>query len=231
LGERMDSYYDLTWQKSPDGKVILNANTGMPTRATTPTNLGHFNPDWTFGFNNTFKYKKLSLNIGIDGSIGGVMRSQVVEKMWWGGKHPNSTIYRDMEYANPGTYYFVPDGVNYNPATGTYTPHTKAISFQDWAQNYPYQARVTEDESELFANVFDRTFVKLRSVILEYDFSSLLNPKGMIKGFTANISGYNLAMWKKSKNLYSDPDYKIKTGNDIQDPSSRWFGIGFNLKF
>jgi hypothetical protein len=32
LGERMDSYYDTTWQKSPDGKVILNANTGMPTK-------------------------------------------------------------------------------------------------------------------------------------------------------------------------------------------------------
>lgn len=236
LGERMDTYYDVTWQKSPDGKVILNATTGMPTRATTPTNLGHFNPDWTFGFNNTFKYKKLSLNIGIDGSIGGVMRSQVVEKMWWGGKHPNSTAYRDIEYANPGTYYFVPDGVNYNASTGTYTPHTTPISFQSWAQNYPYQARVTEDESELFANVFDRTFVKLRSVVLEYDFSHLLNPNGFVKSFTANISGYNLAMWKKSKNLYSDPDFQIGSqtsgsGNDIQDPSSRWFGVGFNLKF
>jgi hypothetical protein len=29
------------------------------------------------------------------------MRSQVVEKMWWGGKHPNSVAYRDLEYANP----------------------------------------------------------------------------------------------------------------------------------
>ncbi|MDN3691013.1 hypothetical protein QWZ06_01390 [Chryseobacterium tructae] len=165
------------------------------------------------------------------------MRSQVVEKMWWGGKHPNSVAYRDLEYANPGKYYFVPNGVNYDPTTGLYTQHTTAISFQDWAQNYPYQARVTQNESEEFANVFDRTFIKLRSVVLEYDFSYLLNPKGMIKNFTANISAYNLAMWKKSKNLYSDPDFQIRSGrtgdvtNDIQDPSSRWFGIGFNLKF
>lgn len=231
LGERMDSYYDYTWQKSPAGKVILDPETGMPTRNTSPTNLGHFNPDWTFGFNNSFRYKNWTLNVNIDGSIGGVMRSQVVEKMWWGGKHPNSTAYRDMEYANPGTYYFVPDGVNYNAATGTYTPHTTPISFQDWAQNYPYRARVTQEESEQYANVFDRTFIKLRAVILSYDFSHLLNPNGLIKKFTANISGYNLAMWKKSKNLYSDPDYKIETGNDIQDPSSRWFGIGFKLNF
>ncbi len=231
LGERMDSYYDRTWKKAPNGKVILDAETGMPTRNANPENLGHFNANWTFGFNNNFKYKNLSLNLGIDGSIGGIMRSQVVEKMWWGGKHPNSTQFRDQEYATPGTYYFVPDGVNYDPKTGSYTPHTKAISFQDYAQNYPYRARVTEAESELFANVYDRTFVKLRSAVLEYDFSSMLNKNGMVKNLTVNLSGYNLWMWKKSKNLYSDPDYKVDSDNDIQDPSSRWFGLGFNMKF
>lgn len=141
-----------------------------------------------------------------------------------------------------GKYTFVPNGVNYNPTTNTYTPHTKAISFQDWAQNYPYRAMVTESESKEYANVFDRSFIKLRSVVLEYDFTSILNPKGFVKGLTVNLSGYNLAMWKKSKNLYSDPDYKIggtgigsgrntNSSNDICDPSSRWFGVGFNLKF
>lgn len=42
--------------------------------------------------------KNLSLTVGIDGSFGGVMESVVVEKMWWGGKHPNSVQYRDAEY-------------------------------------------------------------------------------------------------------------------------------------
>lgn len=98
-----------------------------------------------------------------------------------------------------GKYTFVPNGVNYNPTTNTYTPHTKAISFQDWAQNYPYRAMVTESESKEYANVFDRSFIKLRSVVLEYDFTSILNPKGFVKGLTVNLSGYNLAMWKKSK--------------------------------
>lgn len=241
LNERTDSYYSLVWMKSPDGQLILDPNSGMPYRNPVPENVGHFNPDWTFGFTNNFKYKKLSLNVVVDGQIGGIMRSEVSEKMWWGGKHPLSTEYRDREYATPGTYYFVPKGVNYNPATQTYTPHTKPISFQDWAQNYPYRARVTQAESEIFANVFDRTYVKLRSAVLSYDLSDLFASTA-INSFTVNLSGYNLAMWKKSKHLYSDPDYKvggtgIGTGrnpaasNDIQDPSSRWIGIGFNAKF
>ncbi|MET3732714.1 SusC/RagA family TonB-linked outer membrane protein [Moheibacter stercoris] len=247
LNDRIDSYYDYKWMTNSEGQVILNAATGMPTRDPYVKYLGHFNPDWTFGFNNTFKYKNWKLDIGIDGSIGGVMRSQIVEKLWWGGQHPSSTLWRDQEYAS-GHYVFVPNGVNVVGGeivydvngnilsdTRQYAAHTTPISWQAWSQNYPYQARVLEDEDEMFANVFDRTFIKLRSVVLEYDFTSLLNPNSFIKGISANISGYNLALWKKSKGLMSDPDFQIGgpsgSGNDIQDPSSRWIGMGFNVKF
>ncbi|MDT0407425.1 hypothetical protein RM528_36905, partial [Streptomyces sp. DSM 41635] len=82
LNERTDSFYGYTWKKNANGALILDANTGLPTRADAPSYLGHFNPDWTFGFTNTFRYKNLSLTVGIDGSFGGVMESVVVEKMW-----------------------------------------------------------------------------------------------------------------------------------------------------
>lgn len=93
-------------KKNTNGALILDANTGLPTRADAPSYLGHFNPDWTFGFTNTFKYKNLSLTVGIDGSFGGVMESVVVEKMWWGGKHPNSVQYRDAEYDQVNTHLY-----------------------------------------------------------------------------------------------------------------------------
>ncbi|NIS45781.1 MAG: SusC/RagA family TonB-linked outer membrane protein, partial [candidate division Zixibacteria bacterium] len=69
------------------------------------------NPDWRFGLQNQFQYKKWALDVGIDGAVGGVMRSLTVEKMWWGGKHPESTTYRDEEYA-AGHPVYVPEGVN-----------------------------------------------------------------------------------------------------------------------
>ena len=58
LNERTDSFYGYT-EKNTNGALILDANTGLPTRADAPSYLGHFNPDWTFGFTNTFKYKNL----------------------------------------------------------------------------------------------------------------------------------------------------------------------------
>lgn len=242
LNDRADAYYGTDWMKSPDGKVILDAETGMPTANKQPTKLGHLDPKWVLGWNNTFKYKEWSLNVGIDGIWGGVMRSEVSEKMWWGGKHPNSTAYRDAEYANGGPVY-VPDGVNVvsgelitdvngNTVTDTrvFQTHTGAVSWQSWAQNYPYRARVTEKESKTFANVFDRTYFKLRTLALSYDFTPMLKTK-KITQLSATLTGYNLLIWKKSKGLYSDPDYDTSGKNDIQDPSTRWIGLGLNAKF
>src|SRR5699024_7903766 len=103
-------------------------------------------------------------------------------------------------------------------------------SWQSWAQNYPYRARVTEKENKLFANVFDRTYFKLRTLAISYDFTEMIKSK-KITQLSASLTGYNLLIWKKSKGLYSDPDYEITTSNDIQDPSTRWVGLGVNIKF
>lgn len=242
LNERSDSFYGSVWLKSPDGKVILNERTGMPTIDPVVQKLGNQSPDWSLGFHNSFKYKDLTLSIGIDGIWGGLMRSEVVEKMWWGGKHPNSTQYRDEEYAT-GKNIYIPDGVNLVSGSlvqdvngkivsddRVFVEHTTPVSWQSWAQNYPYRARVTEKESKLFANVFDRTHFKLRTVALSYDFTKMIK-SNTFNHLSATLTGYNLLIWKKSKGLYSDPDYNTSGSNDIQDPSARWIGLGVNVKF
>lgn len=242
LNDRADSFYSTVWQTSPDGELILDPINGLPTQDKTPKKVGNLDPKWVLGWNNSFKYKNWSLNVGIDGVFGGVMRSEVVEKMWWGGKHPNSVQYRDQEYA-AGAPVYVPKGVNIVSGelitdingnvlsdTRVFKEHTTAVSWQSWAQNYPYRARVTQKENEEFANIFDRTYFKLRSVAFTYDFTALLQSK-KISQLSATLTGYNLLIWKKSKGLYSDPDFETGTSNDIQDPSTRWIGLGLNIAF
>lgn len=237
LNDRADAFYANVWQKSPEGALILN-NNGLPIHDNYKKNIGHHDPSWVFGLQNSFKYKNMSLDIGIDGSWGGLMRSLTVEKMWWGGKHPNSTEYRDAEYAAGKPVYVHPGvvvtgGELIQDVNGeiisdsrTFAPNTTAVSWQTWSQNYPYQAQVTEEESEKFANVFDRTFVKLRSVTFKYNITDILNIDS-IKYADITLNGYNLLVLKKADII--DPDF----GNDdnLQDPSSRYIGLGFNLKF
>jgi len=238
LNERVDNYYATGWMKTADGKLIVSKENGLPSKDPNAQMFGHLNPNWKFGLQNHFKYKNLSLDIDIDGSIGGVIRSLTIEKMWWGGKHPNSVEYRDAEYA-AGQPIYVPDAVNIVSGelttdtdgnvisdTREYQTNATTISWQTWCQNYPYRAKVSQAESETFANIFDRSYVKLRKVAFKYDLTNLIHVNAF-KQIEATAYGYNLAMWKKAKII--DPDY----GDDenLQDPSTRYFGLGLTVIF
>ena len=235
--DRMDSYYGREWEKSADGRLILDAK-GFPIRNPFYKNLGHTEPNWRVGFLNTVQYKNFVFDMDIDGQWGGIMRSLTHEKMWWGGKHPESVDYRDAEYA-AGKPVYVPAGVvvtggelkrdidgNILSDTRTYKPNEKAVSWQAWAQNYPYRAAVLESESKKFANIFDRSFFKLRRLSVGYDLKKIIQ-SNTFSSINVAVFGYNLLMWKKMP--YLDPDY----GNDdnLQDPSTRYIGLSLNMKF
>lgn len=238
VGDRADSYYATVWENSADGELILDANSGLPAKNPYPVNLGHLDPDWRLGLQNRFRIRDFTVNLDIDGAWGGLISSITIEKMWWGGKHPESVEYRDAEYA-AGEPVYVPDGVvvtggelsrdvdgNVLSDTRTYTPNTTAVNWQTWSQIYPYQAKVTEDESEKFANVFDRSFFKLRRLSVGYDLTKIMH-LGNARSVMLSAFGYNLLMWKKMP--YLDPDY----GDDdnLQDPSARYIGFSLDLTF
>jgi len=238
VGDRADSFYATVWQKSADGQVILNPNTRMPIPDSYAKNIGHLEPNWRVGFQNRFNIHDVTVNLDIDGSIGGVINSITHEKMWWGGKHPSSTQYREAEYS-AGKYVYVPEGViitggelkrdvdgNVISDTRQYEKNTQAVSWQTWSQIYPYRARVTEDENKFFANVFDRSFVKLRRLSVGYDINKFIKTD-KVKAINASVFGYNLLMWQNIPFL--DPDFG--DDNNLQDPSSRYIGVSLNFKF
>ncbi|MGX5688618.1 SusC/RagA family TonB-linked outer membrane protein [Arcticibacter tournemirensis] len=238
LNDRADSYYATVWQKSAAGELILDANTGLPTKDRDLAKLGHLDPDWRLGVQNKFKIKGFTVNADVDGAWGGLLRSVTIEKMWWGGKHPASVEYRDAEY-EAGKPVYVPQGVivtggqlerdvngKITSDTRTYAPNTRAVSWQTWGQIYPYQAQVTESENKKFANVFDRTYFKLRRLSVSYDLAKIMNTV-KVKNLDLSLYGYNLYVWKKIP--YVDPDYG--NDNDLQDPSARYLGVSLNVKF
>jgi len=230
LGERVDSYYGSVWQYSPDGQLIVNQSSGLPVKDTYSRKLGHTGPDWEFGFNNSVKIGKWDFSAMIDGRVGGVMRSLTIEKMWWGGKHPESVQYRDAEYAGE---LYVPEGVyitsgsvsydsdgNITSDTREFAPNQKGLKYSSWAMTYGYRAQVDG------VNVFDASFVKLREASVKYDCSALFTGT-FIKEAYIQLMGRNLAMWKKAKLI--DPDFG--DDNSLQDPSARYIGFGVGVKF
>lgn len=176
----------------------------------------------------------------MDGAIGGTLISTTTQKMWWGGKHPKSTMYRQEEYDNGGKPVYVPEGVNIVSGevtydvngnivsdTRVYKKNETAVNIQTWVQNYPYRAVVRTEESELFANTFSRSFLKLRRVAVTYDLTKFIQSQ-FIKGLDVTVFGNNLAVLKKTP--YLDPDFGASDG-DLQDPSARYVGVSANIKF
>lgn len=241
VGDRADAFYGSQWQKSADGELILDEN-GMPTKDAYKQYLGHLDPNFRMGMQNTFRYKDFTLSVDLDGAYKGVIYSVLSEKLWWGGKHPESVEYRDAQYA-AGHPIYVPNGVvvtggelkrdidgNVISDTRTYKRNTTAVDWQQWCQNYPYQAYVSSKENAKFANVFDRSYIKLRRVALTYNFTKLLSKQSPVKGLTATVFGNNLAVWKKVP--FVDPDYTGDSNDGgANDPTARYIGMGVNIKF
>ena len=241
VGDRADTFIGSQWQKSADGQLILD-NNAMPIKDSYNQRLGHLEPDFRMGMQNTFRYKDLTLAIDLDGAYKGVIYSVLSEKLWWGGKHPASVKYRDEQYST-GRPVYVPQGVivtsgelirdtdgNIISDTRTYQPNTQAVDWQQWSQNYPYKAFVSSKENATFANVFDRSYLKLRRVALTYNLTHVLSKQCPVKGLSVTVFGNNLAVWKKVP--FVDPDY-MGDNNDggANDPTSRYVGMGVNLKF
>lgn len=239
VGDRADAMYGTEWEKTPDGQLILDKN-GMPSKSAFKTHIGNQDADVRYGLQNSFKFNHFTVNVDIDGAIGGTLVSTTIQKMWWGGKHPKSTMYRQEEYDNGGKPVFVPEGVNIVSGevkydvngniisdTRKYKKNETAVNIQSWCQNYPYQAVVRTSENETFANTFSRSFLKLRRVAVTYDFTHLLHSK-TIKGLDVTLYGNNLAVLKKTP--YLDPDFGATDG-DLQDPSARYIGLSANVTF
>ena len=247
-GERADAFYAEVWQRDPNGTVIVDAN-GSPLADPYQRNVGHYEPDVRLGMQNKFKYKDFTLTINLNAAIGGKIFSNLSPKLWWGGKHPNSTMYRDQEYANRDekgnpTPVYVPNAVTVVSGEVTYDTHgniikdtrvfkkfDKAVDWQSWCQNYPYRATVTDDMDEFFANTFSRTYLKISQIALSYDFKKLLPEDSPIKGLTGTVFCNNAALWSKAP--WIDPDISGDTGeNDgSNDPTARYIGIGVNMTF
>jgi len=239
LNERVDNLYATGWAKTPDGKVIINEETGLPSKDPYPQLFGHTQPDVWYGMQNSFNMGKFTVNIDFDGNIGGVMYSRTVAKMWWAGKTPESTTYRDEQYATENPVY-TPEGVNLVSGelvrdadgnivsdTRVFKENTTKVNWQTWSQNYPYRAHVGEDESKTFANVFDRSFLKVRRIAASYDMSAIAKNFLHTTKMEVTLFCYDVFILKKAKSI--DPDFG--RDDELQDPSSRYVGINLNFKF
>ena len=234
------------WNRTADGKIILDPSTGMPTSDNLTTyNIGNREPKLTGGFNNSFTYKNFNLSFLLDFRIGGDIYNGTDYFMTVNGMSKRSiereTLTIEGAVRNGGTN----DSPIYDDKTFTFNANemydVKGIQTSGRKIIQDYWSDYYVRESSNFKT--NTNWLRLRSVSMSYNFSnSILQSAGVskvVKGLTATLTGTNLWLLTNYKGM--DPETSAagsgvvgssSVGIDFNGvPSTAGVAFGLNLKF
>jgi TonB-linked SusC/RagA family outer membrane protein len=250
-GDRTDKFYGTAFVRSQDGAIVYD-KTGAPIQnsGSILRFLGNMNPDFTWGLNNSFHYKNLSMSFQFDGQVGGVIANRLYSLTMQGGANiatVEGAIGKSREdddvnagvAAYKGTYVgkgeVVTNGVgiqydnkgnvtNYKDLQFGPNPFTSKV--QSWATQYYGKTQ----EGMLTS----KTFTKLREVVIGYTLPEAVLRGTFINRVTLSLVGRNLLYFYKD-NKYKGIDveqYNTATNTSaLQTPTTRRFGFNVNVVF
>ncbi|MFI1744251.1 SusC/RagA family TonB-linked outer membrane protein [Thalassobellus sediminis] len=218
-GGEFGDLYIRGFERTDDGQIIVDGTSGLPVFTSGFDVLaGNYNPDWTAGLSNRFRYKDFTLSFLIDFRIGGEVVSYSQARMAGVGTSDITLAGRDG---------FVVDGV-VDDGSGSFTANTTSITAEDyWSQVASRDPRSAEDF------VFDATNIRLRELVFGYSLPRKFLNKTPFTGVNFSIVGRNL-FFITNKAKYFDPEASVGVGNlqgieSFNIPTTRDFG--FNVKF
>ncbi|WP_316833240.1 SusC/RagA family TonB-linked outer membrane protein [Pedobacter aquatilis] len=223
VGDRYPTYLMPDYQRDDQGRVIINAQTGLPAQASELTNMGTSQPVHMLGFNTRFRYKNISLNAQIDARWGNKYYTAAAEQETTAGLIP---ITASAEYGR-GQFIFPNSVIQTSP--GVYTENTSVYTNGDFNFYNTYK-------NILSNNVFDGRFIKLREVSVNYDLPmSLLGNQKAIKGLSVSLYGRNLVNLRAKDNIFGETEFIYISGvgfsgfRTMPSTSSYGFSIGITL--
>jgi TonB-linked SusC/RagA family outer membrane protein len=203
-------------------KIIGADGLYVPTDEQVP--LANIYPDFTGGWQNTFRYKNFDLSILFDFSKGGhYFSASHVFRMFAGRIEETATVnengknIRD-DIANGGGILL--DGVLENGS-----PNTQRVTASAYAKSFQGIARF---------GIFKTDFIKLREINFGYTFP--LAKEGFVKSLRVAAYGRNLAVWGPDVK-HADPEIAVNSSGNMQgvdgasSPAVANYGINITLKF
>ncbi|MDF2188209.1 SusC/RagA family TonB-linked outer membrane protein [Paraflavitalea sp. CAU 1676] len=231
LNQPLGVFYAPSVRRDPEGRVIVDANTGFPAVTTEDVYFGTAQRDYTMGLSNTLTYKNLRLGFSLDYRKGGVFYSSTSELLLFTGNH-YSTVY------NGRKPFIIPNSVNESfDAQGkpVYTEN-KTVLDEVHQDDYYYQ----NSNRGMFYDrtILDKTFLKLRDVTLSYTLPSTWAKKISADRIVVTAIGRNLWVSLPKSNKIVDPE-SSNFGRDIASefgefrvgPTPRSYGASVRISF
>ena len=220
-GGLMGDIYGRGFERSPAGEIIYDniGGVAVPRLASGKIKVGNYNPDFSLGMINQFSFRGIDLRVQFDYRKGGDFFSLTGSQLYRSGSVTETLEFREQD--------LTPEGVNQN-ADGSFSPNTVSTSGYDYYRNFWVRTNVE-------ANTYDATFLKLREVAIGTDLKNLF-PNVPFTRVHLSVFGRNLATWTKNDFVrHFDPEVLTFTGSSYlrgfetgQMPGTGIFG--FNLK-
>ncbi len=219
--------FQLTdYVRDDQGRVIVNATTGLPTVDPTIHPFGHTQPNHLLGLNLNITWKNLSFSAVADYRAGAqIYTGNLGTGMDFSGISKRSGQNSRQPFIFPNSSYF--DGTKYVDNTSIYMI---SGGYNFWSQSVNQNANTNY--------LVSGDFWKIREVSLSYNLPAKFFgfAKNAIKGATFTISGRNLFMFLPKTNEWTDPEFSNTTGNAQgvsgldNTPPTRIFGASLNIQ-
>ncbi len=228
VGEEVGVFKAYTSQRDPQGRIIVDDN-GMPKKSEDMKIIGSMNSKYQMGISNTLTYKGVSLSFDFDFRKGGLMYSRTKDITYFTG-NAIQTAY------NSRNAFIIPNSVIEKTAADGSTYYVENTIPLTATNIYSYWDNGGDDYEASF--LVDKTYVKLRSVVLSWDLPKQWLAKTFLTGVKLSVYGNNLFIWTPSSNTFIDPE-STSFGNDLEgnygeysaNPSSRKMGFNISVKF
>jgi len=226
VGESYPRLLGTDYNRDPQGRVIVNAVTGLPTVSNTLRDFGQTNPKNILGFTTSFTYKRFTLTGTAELRTGAVVYNGFASTLDFSGVSYTSGEAGRERFVYPNSVIETSPGI-YTKNTNI-TTNTGGGGF--WADGI---------RDNVMSNyVTSADFLKIRELSLGYDFpQSLLAKTGFIKKASFALVGRNLFMFRPKSNIYTDPEINVGTDNAQgennlnQTPPTRIYGFTLSVGF
>jgi hypothetical protein len=210
--------------RDANGHVIVDAVSGMPTKASSLSILGNANPTDILGLTTNVTWKRFTFAATADYRAGHKIFNNIGNAMDFSGAGWTTAQTGRQRFVFPNSVIVV---------NGKSVPNTNVTvtdaNFNFWPSLY----------NSVGANyVVSAAAWKLREVMISYDIpQTIFAATKVIQRATLTVSGRNLLMIRPATNKWTDPEFNEGTGNDVgrtgeaQAPPTRIFSATLALQF
>lgn len=217
-GGQIGDMYGTGYEKNAEGEFLLDDN-GRYIANNDLIKIGNYNPDFTLGWNNSFRYKNWNASFLFDWRQGGEIVSRTRALGNVGGQLAETAFRPDAG--------IIAQGINVN----TGLPNTVVVTAESYYRQF-YDRNHEEN------NVYDASFLKLRQVSIGYVLNLEEGFLGLKDTSSMSFSFIGNNLFVLTENPHFDPEQLAVQGNgfvsgveDMSYATSRSLGfkVGFNF--